>query len=435
MLNYLPQTNSNRLANASGSRARSFTYDGGANSIGKLSYDSAGRIASMSIDGQSLLAGIAWQPFGAPRGWTQGNGRTVSRTFDRDDRPQAQTFDTGSNRLQSASGIDARASTHDTAGNMTAEGGYGFGYDARNRLVLATSPTTSTSYGHDGLGRRVFKSNTSTRYFAHDEQRQVLGEYDAATTINETVWLGTTPVAVLRNGQAYWIDADHIDTPRAVLNASNQVVWRWRSEAFGNTQVDEDPSSLGAFEFNHRFPGQVFDRETALHHNDHRDYRAHTGRYTQSDPIGLAGGINTYAYVGGNPISNVDPMGLLDRLVYDGKYLTGYEDFGVEFRVPAVSGPHGLGRLPEGVYMGSKLQKRTDKAMSCPDGAGWSLNLDPTFKTTRDLLRIHPDGNVPGTLGCIGPSCGAGQQTVHDALRGYFREGWTSIPVIVQYPK
>ena len=67
---------------------------------------------------------------------------------------------------------------------------------------------------------------------------------------------------------------------------------------------------LGAFEFNHRLPGQLFDRETALHHNDHRDYRAHMGRYVESDPIGLKGGVNRFAYVGGAPISRVDPLGL-----------------------------------------------------------------------------------------------------------------------------
>ncbi|WP_213881947.1 RHS repeat-associated core domain-containing protein, partial [Pseudomonas sp. dw_358] len=58
-----------------------------------------------------------------------------------------------------------------------------------------------------------------------------------------------------------------------------------------------------------RFPGQVYDATSQLSYNYYRDYNAQTGRYVQSDPIGLEGGINTYGYVGGNPLSYIDQRG------------------------------------------------------------------------------------------------------------------------------
>jgi RHS repeat-associated protein len=89
------------------------------------------------------------------------------------------------------------------------------------------------------------------------------------------------------------------------------AVWRWDANPFGQGAADEDPDgNLLTLSYNLRFPGQLYDPVTGLHYNYFRDYDPATGRYVESDPIGLNGGANTYAYVGGNPIVRVDPEGL-----------------------------------------------------------------------------------------------------------------------------
>jgi RHS repeat-associated protein len=62
--------------------------------------------------------------------------------------------------------------------------------------------------------------------------------------------------------------------------------------------------------FNQRFPGQYYDEESGLHYNYFRDYDPATGRYVESDPIGLAGGISLYSYGYANPLFYQDPLGL-----------------------------------------------------------------------------------------------------------------------------
>lgn len=89
-------------------------------------------------------------------------------------------------------------------------------------------------------------------------------------------------------------------------------MWKWdQQEPFGVSPPDKNPSGLGVFDFPLRHPGQYDDPETGLFYNYFRDcYDPVLGRYCQSDPIGLRGGINTYAYVGANPLLWTDPSGL-----------------------------------------------------------------------------------------------------------------------------
>jgi RHS repeat-associated protein len=111
--------------------------------------------------------------------------------------------------------------------------------------------------------------------------------------------------------QMFYIHADHLNTPRVVVNRAGAMRWSWMAEPFGSNSESNNPQGLGTFSFNLRMPGQYFDAESGLNYNYFRSYDSGVGRYTQSDPIGFGGGINTYAYVGGNPVSYADPWGLI----------------------------------------------------------------------------------------------------------------------------
>jgi len=112
------------------------------------------------------------------------------------------------------------------------------------------------------------------------------------------------------SGTLYYIHNDQLGTPQALTDESGVVVWTGEYDPFGKATVNDDADADGnAVAFNVRLPGQYYDQETGLHYNYFRYYDPGTGRYLTSDPIGLSGGLNTYAYVGGNPLNEIDPTG------------------------------------------------------------------------------------------------------------------------------
>jgi RHS repeat-associated protein len=234
------------------------------------------------------------------------------------------TYATTSQRLLNVGGQGLRS--YDAAGNTTAITSgmpVAFAHDDRGRLrEVRVGGVLQRTYLYNGRGERVLRTSPSgaapTLQFVYDEAGRLLGEYQAnGARVAEYVWVDDLLVAILRahDGSTYqFVETDALGSPRAVIHpAANAVVWRWDlvTTAFGEHAPDADPDGNGlAYPLNLRYPGQYADG-LGFNYNLFRDYDPATGRYLQSDPIGLLGGMNSYTYVGGNPMVAIDPLGLI----------------------------------------------------------------------------------------------------------------------------
>jgi RHS repeat-associated protein len=302
------------LVRDSAERIKGYTHSNNQSTLDQsFDYDNLNRLTTASVAGVSNLYSY------------DETGNRTSKTIGA--ATYTNTVDAASNKLTQIQDVGGTSSVlYDLAGHITSDGANTYTYNDRGRMTGATTPGGAVAFLYNGLNQRASKSGSAvaggSAYFIYDEAGQLLGEYDnTGAPVYETVYLGSTPVGVMKQTGAaannniavtlYDVDADQIDTPRMITKQDHTIAWRWdTAEAFGGTAPNQDPSGLGTFVFNQRFPGQVADIETGLFQNWNREYNARLGRYVESDPIGLDGGINTYLYVGGNAVAYSDLRGL-----------------------------------------------------------------------------------------------------------------------------
>ncbi|MDT3607985.1 RHS repeat-associated core domain-containing protein [Cronobacter dublinensis] len=202
-----------------------------------------------------------------------------------------------------------------------------FAYDDEQRVkeirFEGNSEFRKVEYRYDPLGRRTHK--VLWRYGEKDPETirfdwqglQLAGEQSDREPDHYVQYVYTEgsyePLArvdsVFDDCEIYWYHTELNGLPERVTDADGQTVWRGQFSTWGKTERElsvpqwQVPQNL-------RFQGQYLDRESGLHYNLFRYYDPVAGRYTQMDPIGLAGGINTYSYVG-DPLVWVDPWGLM----------------------------------------------------------------------------------------------------------------------------
>jgi RHS repeat-associated protein len=307
----------------------------------KLGYDRLDRLNEVRDANLALIEAFTYDATGNRLSQQIGNNPVIHYSYP----PQshrliqvgaaARSFDAAGNTLTGVPGYEADSAT----------------YDARNRLTQVGSGSSAQLLSnYNGRGERVLVSQgapapalpttsaawttaAGVRGYVYDESGQVISMLIAGSPLRyeEIIWLDNTPIARVESSASaviavHVIHSDHLNTPRALANAQTQggqpagtVVWRWKlnqqtatgSNAFGAQPAEEDPDGNGtSVRFDLRFPGQQYDAATGLHYNYFRDYEPGTGRYVESDPIGLEGGISTYGYVDSNPLLFIDPEGL-----------------------------------------------------------------------------------------------------------------------------
>jgi RHS repeat-associated protein len=334
-------------------------------------------------------------------------------------------------------------------------------------MATASNAGTTATYTYNALGQRVRRAtSTASTLYVYDESGHLAGEYTSTgALIQETVWLGDLPIATLRpDGSGgvvlYYVHADHLNTPRLVTDTSNNIRWRWDSDAFGTTPPNVNPVGLGTFEYSLRFPGQQFDEVVGLHYNYFRDYDPAVGRYVQSDPIGLSGGINTYGHVGGDPLLGIDPTGLTTLVfnVRNGTLMVDPEVKGrTRYKIDATSGKGDCenetkcermankGPIPRGKYeiYPSQIDNpsfwrdfrrnfRDERHEGGGDWGDWRVRIYPlpgTERFGRTGFYLH-GGYWDGSAGCI--DIGGGVFGHDKLLEDLQRDPDNKIPLLVE---
>ena len=273
---------------------------GGATAVYDYSYDLAGRLTSVTKNSVPVGA-YAYDSNGNRIAYTGAAGPVVA-SYDAQDRlisygATTYSYTANGELLNKASGSQIT----------------GYQYDALGNLMHVVLPNgTTIDYLIDGRNRRIGKkiNGVLTQGFLYKGSLRPIAELDGANALVSQFVYAThinVPDYMIKGGITYRLITDQLGSPRLVVDVSTGAIAQEIDyDEFGNVLNDTSP---GFQPFG--FAGGLYDHDTGLVRFGARDYDAGVGRWTAKDPIGFGGGEpNLGTYVGGNPISFVDPLGL-----------------------------------------------------------------------------------------------------------------------------
>ncbi len=347
----------------------------------------------------------------------------VSATFDMQDRMTAfgsrvYTYGRQGELTGRTDGLDVRTYAYDLLGN----------------LISADISGVAIDYVVDGRNRRVGKKvgGTLVQGFLYQDQLEPVAELDGSGQIVSRFVYGSkghVPDYMIKGGQTYRLITDQVGSVRLVVNASDgSIAQQLDYNSAGVVTADSNP---GFQPFG--FAGGLYDRDTQLVRFGARDYDPEAGRWTAKDPLGFGGGdTNVYAYVGGNPVSFIDPLGLWS-FTAGGYFGPGVEvtfgnDSGNRFMTLRIGLGIGLGASydPNGGLPGSEPDNRCQSGQvlsasgqanfnAGPLGAGLELGAARNYRDQQSSIYGGPSFGLTSERWGLGGSASiGGQATVYN---------------------
>ena len=252
-----------------------------------------------------------------------GNDAEYDYTYDKagnitsvryDKHQKSYRYATDSNRLLQA---DDEIYRYDDTGRVMIEGQLRYEYDSGGRQVAVYREGKLVStYIYNSEGERIGKVDhtkipAQATYYLY-EDKKLVAELDATGKVQvQYLYLGQRPVIMFNLDSIFFIQTDWRYSPVSMTDEKGREVWRASYSPFGQATIDSDPDHDNQrVSLNLRLPGQYYDTETDTAYNYYRYYDAKAGRFLTSDPIGVAAGLNTYAYVDSDPLNRIDLLGL-----------------------------------------------------------------------------------------------------------------------------
>jgi RHS repeat-associated protein len=285
-----------------------------------IAYDNAGRRTSLTLpngvvteygyDSDSRLTSLTYKKSGVTLGditydYDPAGRRTkLGGSFARTALPQA-LISTSYNAANHQTVFGSQALTYDLNGSLTSDGSNTYAWNARNQLTSITGSNLIVSFQYDAFGRRISKTiNGATTSLLYDGANPVQEQQSGSATAN--MLTGGLDQLFTRADSSCSCSAisDALGSTVALTNSSGTVQTEYSYEPFGKATISGAASNNPS-----KYTGRE-DDQTGLYFYRARYYSPTLQRFISEDPIGLAGGINLFAYAGNNPISFRDPSGL-----------------------------------------------------------------------------------------------------------------------------